>query len=153
MYGEFYPTGYYGATPQMQDRLAMLEQQRQMQRPPQPMTVHGHLVTGIEEARAAQVMLDGTPSYFPSPAEGKIYEKSIDLNGMPVFKVYVVSKEPPKQEATPAGALAALQAKVEEMEKTLNSMKEEKDHESVPVNRHAAAGTKSRRNDPADGGN
>lgn len=21
MYGEFYPTGYYGATPQMQDRL------------------------------------------------------------------------------------------------------------------------------------
>lgn len=91
MYGEFYPTGYYGATPQMQDRLAMLEQQRQMQRPPQPMTVRGHLVTGIEEARAAQVMLDGTPSYFPSPAEGKIYEKSIDLNGMPVFKVYVVS--------------------------------------------------------------
>lgn len=44
-------------------------------------------------------------------------------------------------------------AEVEEMEKTLNSMKEEKDHESVPVNRHAAAGTKSRRNDPADGGN
>lgn len=111
MYGEFYPTGYYGATPQMQDRLAMLEQQRQMQRPPQPMSVRGHLVTGIEEARAAQVMLDGTPSYFPSPAEGKIYEKSIDLNGMPVFKVYVVSKEPPKQEAAPAGALAALQAK------------------------------------------
>lgn len=70
MYGEFYPTGYYGATPQMQDRLAMLEQQRQMQRPPQPMSVRGHLVTGIEEARAAQVMLDGTPSYFPSPAEG-----------------------------------------------------------------------------------
>ena len=152
MYGEFYPTGYYGATPQMQDRLAMLEQQRQMQRPPQPMAVRGHLVTGIEEARAAQVMLDGTPSYFPSPAEGKIYEKSIDLNGMPVFKTYVVSKEPPKQEAAPAGALAALQAKVEEMEKTLNSMKEEKDHESVPVNRHAAAGTKSRRNDPATGG-
>lgn len=27
---------------------------------------------------------------------------------MPVFKVYVVSKEPPKQEAAPAGALAAL---------------------------------------------
>lgn len=84
MYGEFYPTGYYGATPQ-------------------PMAVRGHLVTGIEEARAAQVMLDGTPSYFPSPAEGKIYEKSIDLNGMPVFKVYVVSKEPPKQEAALAG--------------------------------------------------
>lgn len=43
MYGEFYPTGYYGATPQMQDRLAMLEQQRQMQRPPLPLQYgHGH---------------------------------------------------------------------------------------------------------------
>ena len=46
--------------------------------------VKGRVVTGIEEARAAQVDLDGTPSYFPSLGEGKIYVKYIGMDGLPV---------------------------------------------------------------------
>lgn len=142
MYGDYYPTGFYGAGPQMQERLAMLEQQRQAQRP--ALFIRGHLVTGIEEARAAQIMLDGTPSYFPSPAEGKIYEKSIDMNGMPAFKVYALSNEPPKEEKA-AGALEALEAKVAELEKAINEMKGGNADGPIPVNRDAEAGAESAR--------
>ena len=46
--------------------------------------VKGRVVTGIEEARTAQVELDGTPSYFPSLGEGKIYVKYIGMDGLPV---------------------------------------------------------------------
>lgn len=139
MYGDYYPTGFYGAAPQMQERLAMLEQQRQIQRP--TLSIHGHLVTGIEEAKAAQIMLDGTPSYFPSPAEGKIYEKSIDMNGMPVFKVYALSNEP-KQEKS-SETLEALAAKVAGLEKAVNEMKGGNTNEPISTNRNAETGTES----------
>lgn len=90
MYGyQDYPM--YGATPQMQERLSRMEQTYRT--PP----LRGRVVTGIEEARASQISLDGTPSFFPSPSEGKIYEKAIDLNGMPVFKVYALSAVPKPQ--------------------------------------------------------
>lgn len=55
MYGYGYPTGLYGAVPQMQDRLNQMEQAYQVP------TVRGRIVTSIEEARAAQIPLDGTP--------------------------------------------------------------------------------------------
>ena len=57
--------------------------QQQMQMPVNNI-VKGRVVTGIEEARAAQVDLDGTPSYFPSLGEGKIYVKYIGMDGLPV---------------------------------------------------------------------
>lgn len=82
MYGQYNP--YMGATPQMQQRLNYLQQQQQqMYQPtmqqPMPMALKGRIVT--DEAKAAQIDLDGTSTFFPCPAEGKIYEKSIDLNG------------------------------------------------------------------------
>ena len=75
MYGLDYP--YYGAVPQMQARLNQLEgyqaqqmQAQQMQQQVSPL--RGRTVTCMEEVKAAQVMLDGTAAYFPSPSEGKI---------------------------------------------------------------------------------
>ena len=56
--------------------------QQQMQIPVNNI-VKGRVVTGIEEARAAQVDLDGTPSYFPSLGEGKIY--------VPLFLIECIS--------------------------------------------------------------
>lgn len=50
--------------------------------------IKGRIVTGVEEARAAQVDLDGTISYFPSPAENKIYVKYVGMEGIAVFNVY-----------------------------------------------------------------
>lgn len=103
-YGNYNP--YAGATPQMQQRLNYLQQQQQQVFQPQPQmfpaqmagTLKGRLVTNIEEARAAQIDLDGSSTFFPCPAEGKIYEKSTDLNGAPVFRVYqIVNPQEQKQ--------------------------------------------------------
>lgn len=117
MYGyPDYQTGMYGAVPQMQARLNQLEgyqaQQlqaaQQMQQQVSPL--RGRTVTCMEEVKAAQVMLDGTAAYFPSPSEGRIYEKSIDLNGNPVYKIYELSKKPIKN------PVESLEEKVNELE-------------------------------------
>lgn len=125
MYGyPNYQTGMYGATPQMQERLNQMEQAYQPMRVP---PIRGRIVTGIEEARAAQISLDGTPSFFPSPAEGKVYEKSIDLNGMPIFKVYALSTTP--KQVPVADTIAALESKVAELEQAVNMMRGETKNE------------------------
>lgn len=89
MYGQYNP--YMGATPQMQQRLNYLQQQQQqMYQPtmqqPMPMALKGRIVTSMDEAKAAQIDLDGTSTFFPCPAEGKIYEKLIGLDGLPIFR-------------------------------------------------------------------
>lgn len=115
MYGYGYPTGLYGAVPQMQDRLNQMEQAYQVP------TVRGRIVTSIEEARAAQIPLDGTPSFFPSPAEKRVYEKSIGLDGMPIFKMYVLAeaKQP------------NLEARIAELEKAVSEIRREKDESNA----------------------
>lgn len=134
MYGyPNYQTGMYGATPQMQDRLNQMEQAYQPMRVP---PIRGRIVTGIEEARAAQISLDGTPSFFPSPAEGKVYEKSIDLNGMPIFKVYALSTTP--KQVPVADTIAALENKVAELEKAVTAMRGETENESNATNGNAS---------------
>lgn len=87
MYGQF-QNPYNNPYSVMQNRLSNLEQQYQQYKPQMPTVLNGRMVTGIEEARASQIALDGTPSYFPSPAENKIYVKSLDMNGLPVFATY-----------------------------------------------------------------
>ena len=82
MYGQF-QTPYNNPFPNMQNRLNVMDQKYRQQMP-----LSGRIVTGIEEARASQIALDGTPSYFPSPAENKIYVKSLDMSGLPVFLTY-----------------------------------------------------------------
>ena len=89
-YNNPYP---YGGYPTMQNRLANLEQnyQQQYNRPQVQnnfSVLSGRLVTGIDEAKASQIPLDGTISYFPAPSENKIYTKSLDMNGLPVFLTY-----------------------------------------------------------------
>lgn len=80
MYGQFQNPYTY---PAMQNRLNPMDQQYRQQMP-----LSGRVVTGMEEARASQIALDGTPSYFPSPAENKIYVKSLDMSGLPIFLTY-----------------------------------------------------------------
>lgn len=68
--------------------------------------VSGRIVSGIEEARAAQIALDGTPSYFPSLGEGKIYVKYVDMNGSPVFQTFVVEQPKPQMQGLTLEVLA-----------------------------------------------
>lgn len=162
-----YNNPYPGATPQMQQRLNALQQQ-QMYRPPMPSyqqptnsyqqaTLKGRVVTSIDEARAAMVDLDGTSNFFPAPAEGKIYEKLIGMDGLPIFRVYAL--QPDIQAQQPAYAdnnlVAALQRRIERLEQQVGGMNHV---EYIPDDADGTASRKSngtnaaaRRTKPVDG--
>lgn len=110
------------------DPMQMMYQQRmqsmQYQQPYGNSSLKGRIVTGMEEARAAQIDLDGSVFVFPSPSENKIYTKSIGLDGMPVFEVY--QKQVQEQKAptyAESGVVMALQQRVEILENMLRGVK------------------------------
>lgn len=92
--------------------------QQQMQIPVNNI-VKGRVVTGIEEARAAQVDLDGTPSYFPSLGEGKIYVKYIGMDGLPVFQTFIVEQPKPQMQGI---SLESLAQRVQNIENEIQNM-------------------------------
>lgn len=93
--------------------------QQQMQMPVNNI-VKGRVVTGIEEARAAQVDLDGTPSYFPSLGEGKIYVKYIGMDGLPVFQSFILEQPKPQMQGI---SLESLAQRVQNIENAIQNMK------------------------------
>ena len=112
----------YNAYPQVQGNYPQTYPQRypqqQMQMPVNNI-VKGRVVTGIEEARAAQVELDGTPSYFPSLGEGKIYVKYIGMDGLPVFQTFIVEQPKPQM---PGISLESLAQRVQNIENAIQNM-------------------------------
>lgn len=124
MYGQNYTYNNYayGATPNMRSRLEAMQQQYSIPQnnysAPSNMVI-GRVVTGMEEARAAQIPLDGTPVYFPSPAESKIYIKYVGMNGAPVFNVYELASENKQPVYAESAVVAALQQRVEQLERML----------------------------------
>ena len=93
------------AIPGMQTRLnAAMQQPMQptFQQAPAPammtqqQSLKGRIVSSADEVKAAIVDLDGSPTFFPCPAETCIYVKSIDLNGSPVIQKFV--PEQPQQQ-------------------------------------------------------
>lgn len=63
------------------------------QQPAQPQFLKCRPVTSIEEARAAQVDLDGSLWVFTDTAHGKIYTKQIRNDGASAFCTYVYTEE------------------------------------------------------------
>lgn len=155
MYGNYYNP--YGATQQMQQRLANLQQQQQMYQQPMPTVmppaqpnaypqqIKGRPVTSIEEARAAQVDLDGTSTYFPAPAEGKIYEKLIGMDGLPIFRVYQLQQDGGMQAPVYAdnNTVLALQRRIEKLEQQIGGMTYD---EHIPDDADGTASRKSNGN-------
>lgn len=133
MYGQYNP--YVGATPQMQQRLSTLQGYQQQMYQPMPQLgpnchqLKGRPVTNIEEARAAQIDLDGSSTFFPCPAKGEVYEKAIDLNGLPVFRVYKL------MDNAVENPLAVLQQRVDKLEAAIKGGIKD---ESVPINADVA---------------
>ena len=139
MYG-YFDTGMYGATPQMQERLAMMQRQQTMMNPQMPMNqpqtmpmqsqqivppLQGRQVMSIDEVKAIQVPLDGTVMYFPSPNEGKIYAKSVDLSGNLVLQAYELSNKPIQN------PISTLESRVAQLENKLQAMRGEGNHEPI----------------------
>ena len=112
----------YNGYPQVQGNYPQTYPQRypqqQMQMPVNNI-VKGRVVTGIEEARAAQVELDGTPSYFPSVGEGKIYVKYIGMDGLPVFQTFIVEQPKPQMQGI---SLESLAQRVQNIENAIQNM-------------------------------
>ena len=148
MYGQqFNP--YMGATPQMQQRLNYLQQQQQMYQPAYqqsmqqaPVQLKGRIVTSIDEAKAAQVDLDGSSTYFPAPAEGKVYEKLIGMDGLPVFRVYTLQEGGAQKQPVYAdnNVVIALQRRIEKIEEQIGGMTND---EHISDDADGAAGRKS----------
>lgn len=62
---------------------------------PQPQFLKCRPVTSIEEARAAQIDLDGSLWVFTDIGHGKIYTKQIHNDGSSAFGVYTYTEETP----------------------------------------------------------
>ena len=136
MYGQYNP--YMGATPQMQQRLNYLQQQQQqMYQPtmqqPMPMALKGIIVTSMDEAKAAQIDLDGTSTFFPCPAEGKIYEKLIGLDGLPIFRVYQINNSQKQPAYAEQNIVDRLVERVDRLEKQIGGMNHEPDADNGNV--------------------
>ena len=133
--------GYQDPTMAMyQNRLQRM--QAQYQPPIQPPQMYGNMpmqsglkgrvVTGRDEAKAAQIDLDGTPHYFDCPSEATIYKKSIGLDGMPIFRTFKEVQE----QASKTDTLTALQERVAILEKRLEGV-----YMNVQSNRYDANAT------------
>ncbi|WP_440972061.1 hypothetical protein [Megamonas funiformis] len=79
---------------QQYQRLAQLEQQQQMNTPYNTMVsqnqsfLKGRPVVSMEEARAAQIDLDGSLFIFTDIGNKKIYTKQINLDGTATLNTY-----------------------------------------------------------------
>lgn len=67
----------------------------------QPMLgLKGRPVSGLEEVRAAAVDFDGTVSFFPDLANGKIYTKQCNIDGTASLNMYELKEIPVPLAAT-----------------------------------------------------
>lgn len=148
MYGNYpayNPVPMDPAMVEMQERLKRMQQQAYRSMPSQPAMqyggIKGRMVTSVDEARAAQIDFDGSMSYFPCPAESKIFAKGLDLNGNPVFEVYqLVSGNVQQQPAyVESSAFMALQQRVEQLEAALKGA----NNNVQPITTNANAGQQS----------
>jgi len=60
----------------------------------------GRPVSGLEEVRAAAVDFDGTVSFFPDLANGKIYTKQCNIDGTAALNMYELSEIPSADSAS-----------------------------------------------------
>ena len=128
MYGQYNPQLAMGSMPNMQNRLNNYPYIQQPISPPNypsmpAMPLNGRVVASVEEAKVAQVPMDGSAIYFPCPQEGKIFVKSMDLNGMAVFATYsLVNDVQAKPNYANGDEVAALRLRVDELEKMIKGV-------------------------------
>lgn len=69
----------------------------------QPMLgLKGRPVSGLEEVRAAAIDFDGTVSFFPDLANGKIYTKQCNIDGTASLNMYEIKEIPVAPAANPS---------------------------------------------------
>ena len=98
-------------------------------------SLKGRPVTSIEEAKAAQIDFDGSVFFFPDIANGKIYTKQINLNGIAEIKEYKTENVPVKEEQTESkdylSMIEDLQDQIDEIKKKMGGNKNVKSNANV----------------------
>lgn len=103
----YQPTqNYYYQTPSNQPRQPLLG-------------LKGRPVTGLEEVRAAAIDFDGTISFFPDLANGKIYTKQCNVDGTASLNMYELKEIPVNNQINPSTFITR-----EEFETTITALKQ-----------------------------
>lgn len=103
----YQPTqNYYYQTPTSSNRSTLLG-------------LKGRPVTGLEEVRAAAIDFDGTVSFFPDLANGKIYTKQCNVDGTASLNMYEL-KEIPMTPTVNSGSFVTR----DEFEQTIAALKQ-----------------------------
>lgn len=134
----YYPPPY--------QRLAQLEAQQQypsqydmLSQQPQTGYLKGRPVVSMEEARAAQIDLDGSLFVFTDIANNKIYTKQVNLDGIAVLKTYsLVEDNSPSNEYVTKSELDKVIASFNE---TIKKMQEERNAELNESTNEQRSGT------------
>lgn len=108
----FYPYGYQAAiTPQMRPETANY----MMPQASAPIFIKGRPVSSLEEARVAQIDLDGSVFIFPDLGNKKIYTKRINADGTATLQSYSldVSNEAPEITFATKAEIEELKAMIE----------------------------------------
>ena len=105
----FYPPQYSPQYQRLMQLEAQQQQQQQMQNSmmgmPQQMPqmnqfIKGRPVVSLEEARAAQIDLDGSLFVFTDIGNKKIYTKQINLDGTATLNIYTLDNPSSQNQAT-----------------------------------------------------
>lgn len=154
-FGQYMQPGYPYQSPQQ--RLQTLEQMypylapQPVQPPPAP-PLKGRPVSGIDEAKAAQIDFDGSLHVFTDVANGRVYTKQLGQTGLVEFNTYVM--QVPAPEPQPVDATADLREKVAALETKINQWEEviQRGNQSNADNKPAAKQRKPDSDSPADSG-
>lgn len=79
----------------------------------------GRPVSGLEEVRAAAVDFDGTVSFFPDLANGKIYTKQCNIDGTASLNMYEIKEIPTTPVANPSNFVTR-----DEFNQTMTALKQ-----------------------------
>ena len=77
---------------QMQQQMQPMQQQSMQMQQPQGSIIKP--VTSLEEVRGITPNFDGSKMYFEDVTNNKMYVKYIDLNGLPITKVFKLDDSP-----------------------------------------------------------
>lgn len=86
--GIYTPQTNVPQAPIAQAPIAQNQVQQSFARPPIQPILKGKPVTSIDEVRATSVDFDGSISYFPDLANGRIYTKQINMDGTSKILMY-----------------------------------------------------------------
>ena len=98
--------------------------------PPAPATLKGRPVSSFEEARVAQIDLDGSISIFPDLGNKRIYTKRINADGTASILTYSLDEQPIETQSSDY----VTQAELAELKATLDGIVEKLQNKKQTVN-------------------